>query len=66
MKLTDNAAEQALLERLIEDSKPPIPLECRHLDFLLFTPFRYAPYPQGVAVQARGTDARGVLRLRNT
>jgi hypothetical protein len=45
MKLTDNAAEQALLEQLIESTKPAIPPECRHLDFLLFTPFRYAPYP---------------------
>lgn len=54
MKLTDNAAEQALLERLIEDSKPPIPPECRHLDFLLFTPFRYAPYPQGSRFRRAG------------
>ena len=54
MKLTDNAAEQALLERLIEDSKPPVPPECRHLDFLLFTPFRYTPYPQGSRFRRAG------------
>jgi hypothetical protein len=54
MKLTDNSAEQALLERLIEDSKPPIPSECRHLDFLLFTPFRYTPYPQGSRFRRAG------------
>jgi len=54
MKLTDNAIEQAMLERLIEDSKPPIPPECRHLDFLLFTPFRYAPYPQGSRFRRAG------------
>jgi hypothetical protein len=47
MKLTDNVAEQVLLESLIESTKPTIPPECSHLDFLLFTPFRYAPYPQG-------------------
>src|SRR5690606_37447452 len=47
-KLTDTAAEQKLLEDLIEDTKPPIPPECRHLDFLLFTPFRHAaPGPRG-------------------
>jgi hypothetical protein len=45
LKLTDTAAEQQRLESLLEDSKPPIPEECRHLDFLLFTPFRYGPYP---------------------
>jgi len=45
MKLVDNMEEQALLEELLEDTKPPIPPECRHLHFLLFTPFRYSKYP---------------------
>jgi len=45
LKITDTADEQERLESLLEDSKPPIPEECRHLDFLLFTPFRYGPYP---------------------
>ena len=48
VKLTDTAAEQMLLENLIEGTKPNIPSECKHLDFLLATPFRYgAPYPNG-------------------
>jgi hypothetical protein len=48
LKLTDTLAEQELLENLIEETKPVIPPECRHLDFLLSTPFRYgAVYPQG-------------------
>lgn len=48
LKLTDSLAEQFILEELIEDTKPAIPLECRHLDFLLATPFRYgAIYPNG-------------------
>ncbi len=45
MKLVDNMDEQALLEELLEDTKPPVPPECRHLHFLLFTPFRYSKYP---------------------
>jgi hypothetical protein len=48
LKLTDTIEEQALLENLIERTKPPVPAECRHLDYLLATPFRYdTPYPKG-------------------
>ena len=39
--LVDSQAEQALLEDLLEANKPAIPVECRRLDYLLFTPFRY-------------------------
>jgi hypothetical protein len=42
MKITDTLAEQAVLEDLLEETKPPIPRECAHLDFLLSTPFRYS------------------------
>jgi hypothetical protein len=45
MKLTDTLAEQEALERIIDDTKTKVPDECRHLGFLLFTPFRYTPYP---------------------
>jgi RES domain len=55
LKLTDGLAEQQLLEDLIEDSKPGIPPECRHLDFLLATPFRYgAVYPDGSRFRRAG------------
>ena len=55
IKLTDTAAEQSLLEDLIEGTKPNIPPECRHLDFLLATPFRYgAPYPNGSRFRKAG------------
>ncbi|MBX6323498.1 MAG: RES family NAD+ phosphorylase [Rhodospirillaceae bacterium] len=48
LKLVDTLAEQAVLEQLIEETKPVVPPECRHLDYLLSTPFRYgAPYPRG-------------------
>lgn len=43
MKLTDSLAEQAVLERLIEETKPAIPEDCARLDYLLMTPFRYGP-----------------------
>ena len=45
MKLTDTLAEQATVERLIEETKPSVSEDCRHLGYLLFTPFRYSPYP---------------------
>lgn len=55
LKLTDTLAEQALLEDLIEETKPAIPPECRHLDFLLATPFRYgAIYPTGSRFRRAG------------
>jgi hypothetical protein len=45
MKLVDTVEEQALLEDELERSKPPVPAECRHLHYLLATPFRYGRYP---------------------
>lgn len=48
LKLVDSLAEQELLEDLIDATKPALPVECRHLDYLLATPFRYdADYPRG-------------------
>ena len=55
LKLVDTLAEQALLEELIEATKPPVPPECRHLHYLLSTPFRYgAPYPRGSRFRRAG------------
>jgi RES domain len=55
LKLVDSLAEQALLEDLIEETKPAIPPECRHLDYLLATPFRYgSPYPYGSRFRRAG------------
>jgi hypothetical protein len=42
--LVDTLDEQARLEQILEETKPPIPPECRHLDPLLSTPFRYRPF----------------------
>jgi hypothetical protein len=47
MRITDTLEEQAILESLIEEVKPLVPPECRDLHYLLYTPFRYAPYPHG-------------------
>lgn len=55
LKLVDTLDEQALLEDLIEETKPVIPGECRHLDYLLATPFRYGSvYPQGSRFRRAG------------
>jgi hypothetical protein len=55
LKLTDDLDEQEILERLIEETKPDIPDECRHLDYLLATPFRYGPvYPYGSRFRRAG------------
>ena len=57
-KLTDNSAEQERLEQLIETTKPVIPEECRHLNYLLSTPFRYAAaYPTGSRFRRSGFTA---------
>jgi hypothetical protein len=57
-KLTDSGQEQERLEQLIENSKPSILEECRHLSFLLSTPFRYgAVYPTGSRFRRSGYTA---------
>ena len=55
MKLVDTVDEQAVLEQLLDDAKPPVPEACRGLHYLLFTPFRYgAPYPHGSRFRRAG------------
>ena len=54
LKLVDTPDEQAVLERLIEATKPAVPPECRHLDFLLSTPFCYGPYRHGSRFRRAG------------
>lgn len=54
LKLVDGLAEQELLETILEESKPPLPAECRGLDYLLATPFRYRPYPHGSRFRRAG------------
>lgn len=55
LKLVDTLEEQALLEDLLEESKPKLPPECAGLDYLLATPFRYgAVYPHGSRFRRAG------------
>ncbi|MDO8961875.1 MAG: RES family NAD+ phosphorylase [Methylophilus sp.] len=41
MKLVDTAAEQTILEALLDSNKPPYAANTQELDYLLATPFRY-------------------------
>lgn len=41
MRLADNAAEQRVLEELLDASKPPVPPAAAGGHYLIFTPFRY-------------------------
>jgi hypothetical protein len=55
MALVDTLEEQALLEQVLDESKPAVPEECRDLHYLQFTPFRYgAPYPRGSRFRRAG------------
>lgn len=55
LKLVDTLDEQGILERELESAKPAMPDQCRRLDFLLSTPFRYEPpYPKGSRFRRSG------------
>ncbi len=61
MKLVRSAGDQTILEEEIEQSKPPVPAECEHLNWLLYTPFRYSGrYPTGSRFRRSGIT-KGVL-----
>ncbi len=51
MRLVDSLEEQAVLEGVLEDNKPPLPEGLRPLHYLLATPFRYRP-PTGSRFRA--------------
>ncbi|TVS15168.1 MAG: RES domain-containing protein [Gammaproteobacteria bacterium] len=57
LKLVDSLAEQVALEELLEATKPAVPEDCLHLDYLLSTPFRYRPYPSGSRFRRAGLTA---------
>jgi hypothetical protein len=42
LRLVASVEEQILLERLLDQSKPPLPPEASELHYLLATPFRYS------------------------
>ncbi len=45
LQLVDSLAEQAALESIVEATKPPVPPDCTHLHYLMYSPFRYGRYP---------------------
>lgn len=45
LKIVDTRAEQELLEEILEENKPPVPVEAIGLHYLLFSPFRYDTRP---------------------
>ncbi|WEN42045.1 hypothetical protein CKCBHOJB_01630 [Thauera sp. GDN1] len=59
MKIVDDAAEQDVLEQLLESSKPPRPSGVPTLDYLLASPFRYDPRRGGS--RFRGATDPGVF-----
>ena len=55
LKVVDTVEEQAVLEDLLQNTKPSLPRECGHLHYLLSTPFRYgAVYPTGSRFRRSG------------
>ncbi len=54
LRLVDSLDDQAVLEQLLEASKPPLPPRAQGLHYLLATPFRYRS-PYGSRFRA-GTD----------
>lgn len=54
MRLVDTREEHEILEDILEEGKPAIPAEAIDLDYLLFSPFRYA------ATSSFGTRFRAV------
>ena len=46
-RLLDSNEEQAVLEELLDESKPRVPAFTAGLDYLLATPFRYPPWVRG-------------------
>jgi len=53
LRLTrNNPVEQERLERILEESKPPLPPAAANLHYLLATPFRYPPSRYGSRFRA--------------
>jgi len=59
MALVDSIEEQHVLERVLDEAKPPVPTAAAQLHWLLFTPFRYPPPPGGS--RFRGPNDPGVF-----
>ena len=65
MRLVDTAAEQDLLEQMLDASKPPLPLEAQGIHYLLAAPFRYLP-PTGSRFRSAHMPGTLASRLRQS
>lgn len=65
VRITDTLEEQALLEQILDETKPALPPEAEGFDFLLATPFRYLPYPYGSRFR-RAEQIEGVFYASET
>jgi hypothetical protein len=54
LRLVDTFAEHDALEAMLEAAKPPVPDECRHLDYQFWSPFRYGCYPRASRFRRAG------------
>lgn len=64
MRLVDTLEEQKILEDLLDSAKPALPAYAYRFHWLLFTPFRYPPLPQGS--RFRGPNDPGVFYAAET
>ncbi len=54
LMLVDTFAEHDLLEAMLEETKPPVPKACAHLDYRFWSPFRYGCYPKASRFRRAG------------
>lgn len=54
VRIVDTDPEHAVLEDILEESKPPIPEACKHLDYQFWSPFRYGCYPRASRFRRSG------------
>jgi len=54
LALVDTLDEQRVLEDILEETKPPVPDDCKGLHYLYMTPFRYGLYPNGSRFRRAG------------
>ena len=54
VRIVDTDPEHAVLEHILEESKPPVPESCQHLAYQFWSPFRYGCYPHASRFRRAG------------